>query len=94
MDIGFVWDEEKYQEVQAAHQVRFFEVVSAFDDPNGYEITDSTGHEDRCMWVGSTFAGRLLAVVYSEEVLPLYRLITAFDAEGRLLNEYRVRTGV
>ena len=94
MDIGFVWDEEKYQEVQAAHQVRFYEVVSAFDDPNGYEIADSAGHEDRCMWVGSTVGGRVLAVVYSEEELPLYRLVTAFDAEGRLLNEYRIRAGV
>ena len=94
MDIGFVWDEEKYQEVRAAHQVQFYEVVSTFDDPNGYEITDSEGHEDRCTWVGSTVAGRVLAVLYSEEELPLYRLITAFDAEGRLLNEYRARAGV
>lgn len=94
MDIGCVWNEEKYQEVQAKHQVQFYEAVSAFEDPNGYEITGSAGHEDRCMWVGSTVAGRVLAVVYSEEELPLYRLITAFDAEGRLLNEYRARTGV
>ena len=89
-----MWDAEKYQEVRTAHQVQFYEAVSAFDDPNGYEIAGSAGHEDRCLWVGRTVAGRILAVVYSEEELPLYRLITAFDAEGRLLNEYRVRTGV
>ena len=94
MDIGFVWDEAKYREVQAKHQVQFYEVVSALDDPNGYEITGSAGHEERCVWVGSTVAGRVLAVVYSEEELPLYRLITAFDAEGRLLDEYRDRSGL
>ena len=89
-----MWDVEKYQEVQAEHQVQFYEVVSAFDDPDGYEITNSAGHEDRCLWVGRTVAGRVLAVVYSVEELPLYRLITAFEAEGRLLDEYRARTGV
>ena len=94
MDIGFVWDEEKYQEVRAAHQVQFYEVVSAFDDPNGYEVADPAGHEDRWMWIGLTAGGRILAVICSEEELPLYRLITAFDAEGRFLDEYRARSGV
>ena len=89
-----MWDVEKYQKVQAEHRVQFYEVVSAFDDPDGYEITNSAGHEDRCLWVGRTVAGRVLAVVYSVEKLPLYRLITAFEAEGRLLFEYRARTGV
>ncbi len=37
MDIGFVEDEEKYQQVVADHQVRFYEVVSAFADRNGKE---------------------------------------------------------
>jgi len=32
MDIGFVWDENKYQQVMADHNVRFYEVVSALDD--------------------------------------------------------------
>ena len=74
--------------------MQFYEVVSAFNDPNGYEITGSAWHEDRCLWVGRTVTGRILAVVYSEEELPLYRLITAFEAEGRLLGEYRARSGV
>jgi len=91
VDIGFVWDVEKYQEVQAEHQVQFYEVVSAFDDLHGFEVADPAGHEDRWMWIGSTAAGRILAVVYSEEAWPLYRLITAFDATGKRLNEYRER---
>ena len=51
MDIGFIWDEDKYEEVQREHNVQFYEVVSAFDDPNGYEIADPTEHEDRWVWV-------------------------------------------
>ena len=94
MDIGFIWDENKYQEVQRRHGVQFYEVVSAFDDPNGYEIPDPTGHEDRRIWVGITAGDRLLAIVFSEEDLPLYRLITAFDAERRWLDEYYRRRGI
>ena len=89
MDIGFVWDEDKYKEVQDKHQVRFYEAVSAFDDLKGCEIADPAGHEDRWMWIGATFSGRVLALVYSEEDLPLYRFITAFNAKGILLDEYK-----
>ncbi len=88
MDIGFVWEETKYLEVLEKHNVRFYEVVSSFDDDNGYETPDPAGHEDRWLWVGATVENRILAVVYSEEELPLYRLITAFDAEEAWLNEY------
>ena len=38
MDIGFIWDEDKLQEVQQTHQLLFYEAVSAFDDPDGYEV--------------------------------------------------------
>ena len=95
MDIGFIWDENKYQDVQRRHGVQFYEVVSAFDDPNGYETPDSTVHEDRWVLVGMTAGGRVLTIVFSDEDLPIYRLITAFDAEGRLLDEYyRRRNGI
>ena len=49
MDIGFVWDENKYQQMMADHNVRFYEVVSALDDQYGYEIPDPAGHVDRWM---------------------------------------------
>ena len=95
MDIGFIWDEDKYQDVQRRHGVQFYEVVSAFDDPNGYEVPDSTVHEDRWVLVGMTASGRVLAIVFSDEDVPIYRLITAFDAEGKLLDEYyRRRNGI
>ena len=92
MDIGFVWDENKYREVQEKHQVQFYEAVSAFDDPNGFEVPDPAGHEDRWMCIGATATtGRVLALVYSDEDLPLYRFITAFDAAGSLRDEYYSR---
>ena len=91
MDIGFIWDESKYRKVVVDHDVRFYEVVAAFDDQNGYETLDPAGHMDRWVWVGRTLSDRVLVVVYSEEELPLYRLITAFDAEGKWLDEYYAR---
>ena len=47
MDLGFVWDETKYKTVVKEHKVYFYEVVAAFDDPNGYEVSDPAQHEDR-----------------------------------------------
>ncbi len=94
MDIGFLWDADKFKEVERKHGVQFHEVVSAFDDPNGYEIPAPTGHDDRWMLVGKTVDNRLLAVVYSDEELPVYRLITAFDAERRLVDEYYKGSGI
>jgi uncharacterized DUF497 family protein len=93
MDIGFIWDEEKYQRVVANHHVRFYEIISAFEDRNGYEVPDPAGHADRWMWVGRTVHGRVLVIIYSEEELPLYRIITAFDAEGRWLDAYDQEAG-
>ncbi len=94
MDIGFVWDENKYREVQKKHQVQFYEAVSAFDDPNGFEVSDLSGYEDRSRWIGATASGRVLVVVYSDEDVPLLRLITAFDAIGSLRDEYYRRRGI
>ena len=91
MDIGFIWDSEKYREVQRRHQVQFHEVVSAFDDPNGYGYMDLEGLAGRWTWIGATAGMRILAIIYTEEDLPLYRLITAFDAAGRSVDEYYER---
>jgi len=52
MDIGFVWDENKYRRVVEQHQVRFYEVISAFDDPQGDELSDPNAHEERWLWIG------------------------------------------
>jgi len=91
MDIGFVWDEKKYEVVVQKHKVQFFEVVAAFDDSNGYEVHDPAKYEDRWLWIGKTPWDRILAIVYSEQDLPIYRIITAFEAEGKWIDEYYKR---
>lgn len=91
MDMGFVWDEAKYKTVVREHNVKFYEVVAAFDDSDGYEVPDPVEHEDRWLWIGKTPWDRLLIIVYTEQDLPLYRIITAFDAEGRWIDEYHQR---
>lgn len=65
--------------------------MAAFDDPHGYNSIDPYGHEDRWLWIGRTLWDRLLYNVYSDQESPLYRIITAFDAEGRWIDEYYKR---
>jgi uncharacterized DUF497 family protein len=86
-DIGFVWDEDKYALVQTNHSVTFAEVVEALSDPLALETSDPQGHLDRCMVVGAT-AERVLQILYSDDELPLIRVITAFDANSRWRHEY------
>lgn len=89
MDVGYVWDQDKYEKVKEKHDIRFDEVVSAMEDPKGFEEPDEASDEDgQWIWVGKTFEDRILVVVYSDEDLPLYRIITAFDAEGNWVDEY------
>jgi len=88
MDIGFVWDESKYRDVVRRHGVLFHEVVSAFDDHRGIERPDPNGHDNRFVLVAASATGRVLFIVLSDDDLPLYRIITAFDAQGGWLNEY------
>lgn len=93
MDVGYVWDEEKYRKVQKKHDVMFYEVVNALEDPNGFEQADEARwEEERWIWLGQTETGRLLVVVYSDEELPLCRIITAFEATGRWVDEYEQRS--
>ena len=94
MDIGFLWDEKKYLRVVERHQVHFYEVVSAFDDLQGYELPDPNAYEDRWLWIGKACTERVLFIMYSDEELPLYRIITAYDAEGRWLHEYCRQAGI
>ena len=94
MDIGFIWDEDKYKEVQRRHGVQFYEVVSAFYDLKWIRNRQPSGYEDRWMWIGKTVDNRVLAIIFFEEDLPLYRLITAFDAERRLVDKYYRRRAI
>jgi uncharacterized DUF497 family protein len=89
VDIGYIWDENKYEKVLKERGIRFEDVVSALDDPEGYEQEDpNCDFEERWLYVGETTSGRILVVIFTEEDLPLYRIVTAFEAEGRWLDEY------
>lgn len=92
MDIGYVWDEHKYAKVQNTHQVKFWEVVSVFEDPKGLEQPDPAGHRERYMLVGQSASNRILQVLYTEDYTEegamIYRLITAFEAGKEWKDEY------
>lgn len=94
MDIGFVWDEEKYKRVCRNHKVRFWEVVSALlEDENELWLWDQSDESQRMKIIARTHTGRILTIVLVEavdmtEAAILYRIITAYDAEGRDLDEY------
>jgi len=94
MDVGYVWDEAKYEKVKTKHNVWFYEVVSALEDPKGLDLEDPAEHQDRWIWVGQTVTERLLSVVYTiDGDGPILRIITAFDAEQVVSEEYNERQG-
>lgn len=88
MDTGFLWDGDKRKKVFTIHGVAFHEVVAAFEDEDGFDVEDPQGHQDRFLMVASTASSRLLAVVYEVEDQEIYRIVTAFDAEGAYRDEY------
>jgi uncharacterized DUF497 family protein len=88
MDIGYVWDEDKYARVQTKHDVGFDEVVAAFEDEKALYWPDPGGNADRQMVVGKTRQGRILQAIFTYENAPLVRIITAFDASQGWKNEY------
>lgn len=89
MDVGYVWDEDKYDRVQEEHDVDFAEVVDVFEDDHAVHAPDPQGNLSRRMVVGQTRGGRTLQVIFNDqEDAPLVRIITAFDADPRRENEY------
>ena len=87
-DEGFVWDEDKYAKVLKGRDIKFWEVVSVFEDPNCFEDEDPQGNFGNFKVVGLTTSDRLLCVIYSDEDLPLIRIITAFEAGAEDRSEY------
>ena len=90
-DFGYVWDEHEFALVQAQHEITFSEVVHAFEDLYALDEPDPQGHPERYMIVGLTHAQRLLHVIYTDEDLPLTRLITAFEANSYWSRMYEQR---
>jgi uncharacterized DUF497 family protein len=92
-DVGYVWNQAKYELVQDKHQVGFHEVVSAFEDPKGLEESDPQGNPERYMLLARSFNQRILQVVYedafTEEGSMIFRIITAFDAGQEWQDVYK-----
>lgn len=91
MDIGYLWDFDKSEKTKKEHNVRFFEIVAALEDTTGFDKPDPQDHPDRWIWIGQTYERRILIVVYSDLELPIIRIITAYEAEGSLLDAYQNR---
>ena len=94
MDIGYVWDSDKYEVARRKHDVAFFEVVAAMEDEAAFEeIEEVEGRhfEVRSRLIGRTPAGRLLLVVHTDEDVPLYRIVTAYNAPKEWGDEYERR---
>ena len=93
MDIGYIWDEEKLKKTKEKHGISFAEVVSVMENPNSLDEPKEDAYldgEDRWVCVGETFGGKLVVIIYVEE-FPLIRIITAFEAEGKWVDEYKKR---
>ena len=91
MDVGYIWDENKYLKTKEKHGINFAEVVSAMEDPDSIDEPKDDPEvdgEERWFCIGETTSSRVIVVIYLEE-FPLYRIVTAFEAEGRWLNEYQ-----
>ena len=87
-DIGFVWDEDKLEEVMRKHNISFGEAVDVFISTESTFDADPQGHPERCSATGRTKSGRLLQVIYVEfdedlkiETGVVIRFITAFEVK-------------
>ena len=85
MDIGFVWDmKTNTKEFNSSTMSNFTRWSLHLMIRMDMNFPDPEGHEGRWMLVARSTGGRELAIVFSEEDLPVYRLITAFDADEGL----------
>jgi hypothetical protein len=82
--VGFDWDDDKNALNVAKHGVDFDEAMTVFDDPiAGYrDDPDHSKSEQRMLITGSSVAGRLLLVSFTERD-DLIRIINARAATPR-----------
>jgi uncharacterized protein len=68
MKLRFEWDEEKAKANLKKHRIDFDEATTVFTDPFSITINDPdhSGDEQRYIDIGSSAAGRMLLVVYTE----------------------------
>jgi uncharacterized protein len=68
MKLRFEWDEEKAKANLKKHRIDFDEATTVFTDPFSITIhdPDHSADEQRYIDIGSSAAGRVLVVVYTE----------------------------
>ena len=68
MKLRFEWDEEKGKANLKKHRIDFDEAATVFNDPFSITIhdPDHSADEQRYIDIGSSAAGRVLVVVYTE----------------------------
>ena len=86
----FEWDPDKEQSNVRKHRIRFAEAMTVLNDP--FEITiEDRAHsldEDRFLSLGTSEAGRLLVVSYTERQSERIRIIGARTASRRERRQY------
>ena len=89
----FEWDGDKERANVYKHGVDFAEAATVFGDP--FEVTildpDHSVGEYRFLSVGTSAAGRVLVVSYSERSGNRIRIISARAASQRERNQYETR---
>ena len=82
--VGFDWDDGKNAVNVAKHKIDFEEAMTVFDDPNARyrDDPDHSETEQRMIITGSSVAGRLLLVSFTERG-DLIRIINARPATPR-----------
>ncbi len=79
MALTFEWDPQKAASNRKKHRVSFDEAVTTFGDPLGRVQSDprhAVG-EDRLVLLGTSAAGRLLAVMFTDRGASRIRVISA-----------------
>ena len=85
----FEWDPEKAGANAKKHGVDFAEAMAVFGDPPEVTIADPDHSEDeqRFLSIGSSTAGRLLVVAYTERASRT-RIISAREASSQERQDY------
>ena len=88
----FEWDPEKAKANAKKHGVEFGEAMTVFGDPLELTIADPDHSEDetRFLSIGTTTAGRLVVVAYTERA-GRTRIINAREASAQERKHYESR---
>jgi uncharacterized DUF497 family protein len=85
-DLGFDWDEANAGHI-AAHRVSRDEAEQVFEHDERDLEYDVVNGEERWTVIGETDAARVLLVVFTMRD-DLVRVVTAFEASGRMREAY------